>query len=53
MVKVGDTIEVSNGLKGKVTNILTGEDGRYLIFFIDRNKPHYFLEGDEEYKVIE
>jgi len=52
MVKVGDKIEVSNGQKGKVTNILKGEDGRYTIYFKDRNKPYYFIEGDEDYRVI-
>jgi len=52
MVKVGDKIEVSNGQKGKVTHILKGEDGRYLIYFKDNKYPHYFVEGDEDFKVI-
>ena len=53
MVKVGDKIIVSNGLKGKITNILKGEDGRYLIYFRENGKPFYFIEGDEDFEVVE
>lgn len=52
MVKIGDKIKVNNKLEGKVTNILKGEDGRYVIFFKDRKNPHYFTEGDEDFKVV-
>ena len=53
MVKMGDKIKVSNGIKGTITNILKGEDGRYLIYFKENGHPHYFIEGDEDFEVIE
>jgi len=52
MVKVGDKIKVKKGLTGKVTHILTGEDGRFLIYFRNGKQPHFFIEGDEDFEVI-
>ena len=53
MVKVGDKIRTESGITGVISNIWRGDDGRYVIYFKDKNVSHYFIEGDEEFEVVE
>ena len=52
-VKVGDKIKTEDGIVGIVTHLLETEEGRYLICFKENKHPHYFVEGDKEFKVVE
>jgi len=51
MVKIGDEIITEEGLKGTITDILMGNDGRYIIVFKDDGCPHHFKEGDIKFNV--
>jgi len=54
MVKVGDKIRTESGLEGEVTHILKNRyDGRYIVLFQDAETPHYLIEGDESFDIIE
>jgi hypothetical protein len=52
MVKKGDIIETEDGNLGKVTDILKGDDGRYVILYKEKGCPHYCVEGDDLIKVV-
>jgi len=52
MVEIGDKIETEDGIQGYVTDILESVEGRYLIFFKDKRHPHYFIEGDKKFKIL-
>jgi len=53
MVKIGDKIRLDDGKIVCIDSITTLPTGRYLIGYKDnRNSPHIFLEGDEDFDVI-
>ena len=52
MVKIGDKIKTEYGLIGTVTDIAKFNDNRYIVFYKCKDRPHFFIEGDEDYRVI-
>jgi len=51
--KVGDLIELENGVKTNITHICLTPDKRYIICYKHGMDSGYLVEGDEDFQVIE
>lgn len=52
MVKIGDMIELSSGIRAEVKHIGEWHDGRYTIHYKHGLNTDFIIEGDEDFRVI-
>ena len=52
MVKIGDMIELTNGIRADVVYIGKWHDGRYTIHYKYGLNTDFLIEGDEDFRVI-
>jgi len=52
MVKIGDMIELENGIRADIMHIGRWHDGRYTIHYKHGLEKGFIVEGDEDFKVL-
>ena len=52
MVKVGDMIELRNGIRADVVHIGKWHDGRHTVYYKHGLINDFIIEGDDDFKVI-